>query len=422
MFLLPVTYLAIIINCHTGYVQYTSGFGKMMFLMNMESEVFRGIALVWFIISMINLCRFSYRTFRTHGICKYNYDDGESLAQTEFERVKDILGMKGKITFLRNDNCAVNSPFVTGIFRRKLVLPFTGEEYDKDELAVILYHELIHFQKHDLVFKFLTIIIVALQCYNPFAYLLLRQVNYWSECDCDYRALQRLESEGIRLKQYYQTIYQLATEDKHHPYSDTFSMLFEKKNSLERRFDYMSINSKKFRTSSKAVMVLLSMVFVLAGTVTSYAAGTKVAEQADGEFKKTQEIAATADFTSTDIWSDEFVVTEADSAGVETIYNESEIMLLGGDSFYWTVPVGTRYVTSSIYLSKGTVISIACTARPSDCTYWFGLMKMSDNSATVVEGSGTGGHDFTISSSGFYRVMVENRSSQEITVSGGYNY
>ena len=184
----------------------------------------------------------------------------------------------------------------------------------------------------------------------------------------------------------------------------------------------MSINSKKFRTSSKTVMVLLSMVFVLASTVTSYAAGTKVAEQADGEFKKTQEVMATADFSEADVWSDEFVVTEADSAGVETIYIESEVMPLGADSFTWTVPVGTRYVASSIYLSKGTVISIACTARPSDCTYWFGLMKMSDNSATVVEGSGTGGHDFTISSSGFYRVMVENRSSKEITVSGGYNY
>ena len=422
MFLLPTAYIVIVASDHNGYVQYADGLGKMMFLMSRESKAFQAIALVWFVILLINLVLFIYMSISAYCICRYNFDDGESLAQTEFERIKDALGIKGKVSLVRNDSSRIKSPFATGVFNRRVVVPFVDEEYDKEELEIILYHELTHFKKHDLVFKALTILIVALQCYNPFAYLLLHQVEYWSECDCDDRALSRLEQKGIDLKQYCSTIYRLSQEDEHRRYIYTFSMLFEKKHLLERRFDYMKDNRKNFRTSSKAAMTLLVAVFILASTVTSYAAGLKLAESNDKEFKVTQEVEVTVDNTEIDADLEEFVVTAEESKDVEIVCVGEDVMTLGGASFYWTVPVGTRYVTSAIYLSKGTVISIACTSKPSNCTYWYGLMRAADNSSTVVETSGTSGHDFTISSSGYYYVMVENRSSEEITVGGSYNY
>jgi len=106
---------------------------------------------------------------------------------------------------------------------------------------------------------------------------------------------------------------------------------------------------------------------------------------------------------------------------VEIIYINDDVMLLGQGTIDWDVPVGTRCVSGSIYLAKGTVVQIACTAIPSNCTYWFGLMHANSN-CTVVEGTGSGAHDFTVSSSGYYRIMVENRSSQAISVTGGYSY
>lgn len=124
-------------------------------------------------------------------------------------------------------------------------------------------------------------------------------------------------------------------------------------------------------------------------------------------------------FVPADSWSDEMLLEASD--GVDIVYVNDGIMTLGSGSIAWDVPANTRYVTSSIYMTEGTIVSIACTARPSDCTYWFGLMYAS-STCNVVEGTGSGAHDFTVPSNGYYRIMVENRSSETITVTGGYQY
>ncbi len=421
MFLLPVAYVAILVNYHAGYVWQMDSVWKTVFVISKDSEVFQLIALIWFVITIINLFRFSRMTYRSMQICRNNFDDGDSLAQDEFERVKEILGLKGKISLLRNDSSRIKSPFITGIMKRRVVVPYAEEEYDKDDLKIIFYHELTHYKKHDLIFKMLTILVVALQSFNPCAYLLLDLVSYWSECDCDNKALNKLEKEGISINQYYHTILRLLADDDRRQHIYIFSMLFEKKDVLERRIDYMKSNRKNFRTSSKVATVAITMAFILASTVTSYAAGLKLAEGGDVEFKETQEVRTSYDFTSTDEWSEEFTVTSDNSGSVNTLYMEEDIMPLTSATFNWTVPVGTRCVTSTIYFSKGTEVSIVATATPSTCTYWFGLMYP-DNSATVVEGTGAGNHVFTIPSSGYYRIMVENRSTQEINVAGAYSY
>ena len=106
---------------------------------------------------------------------------------------------------------------------------------------------------------------------------------------------------------------------------------------------------------------------------------------------------------------------------VDIVYVNDGIMTFGSGSIDWSVPAGTRYVTSSIYMAKGTEVQIACTASPSTCTYWFGLMA-ANSDCYVVEGSGAGAHVFTVPSNGYYRIMVENRSIQSINVSGTYRY
>ena len=137
MFLLPVAYIVIVASYHTGYVQCADGLGKMTFLMSRESETFQVIALIWFVILMINLVIFLYMSISAYRICRYNFDDGESLAQTEFERIKDALGIKGKVSLVRNDSSRIKSPFATGVFNRRVVVPFVDEEYDKEELEII---------------------------------------------------------------------------------------------------------------------------------------------------------------------------------------------------------------------------------------------------------------------------------------------
>lgn len=179
----------------------------------------------------------------------------------------------------------------------------------------------------------------------------------------------------------------------------------------------------KYRTSgekiAKSVTVALTLVFAMVSSVTAHAAGIGVAEANDKFLEENQEIVMFEEPVVVDEWTEQMVVETSED--VEIVYVNDVIMYLGGASFSWSVPANTRYVTSSIYFAEGTEVQISCTATPKDCVYWFGLMAAS-STCYVVEGTGSGSYDFTVPSSGYYRIMVENRSDETINVNGGYSY
>ena len=178
----------------------------------------------------------------------------------------------------------------------------------------------------------------------------------------------------------------------------------------------------KYRTNMKRVTKSVTfawvMVFAMVSTVTAHAAGIKILEINDNMLRENQVVSYYEDNATGD-WSE--IMTIENSDPVNTVYINDGIMTLGEGSFSWDVPVATRYVTNFIYLTEGQQIDITCTGRPTDCLYWFGIMHPS-SAVSVVEGTGMGGRTFTIPSSGYYRVLVENRGSTELHAVGTYVY
>lgn len=417
MYLLPITYLGIEYSYKKGYVQYHEGISRMMFVVDMNSLFQQGLMLLWLICTVVIAGKFIREEIVKHQICKNNFDDGNSLAQIEFERIKEELGIESEVELLRNDDPRLKSPFVTGIRKRRIVIPYG--DYTKEELDVILYHEFNHIRKSDIFFRYLTMLAITFNSINVFAYLLLERVIIWSEADCDARALESLEKNGITVGRYYDIIFKMLNADPNAPDLFYYPMLMSASESLYRRMDIM----QKYRTSgkkiAKSVTVALTVVFAMLSSVTAHATGVGFAKVNDALLEDSQELVVFDDFADTNGWSEEMVIESSDA--VEIVYINDGIMLLGQGSIDWDVPTGTRYVTASIYLTKGTEVQIACTASPSNATYWFGLMH-SSSTCYIVEGSGAGSHTFTIPSSGYYYVMVENRSSQTIHAMGSYQY
>jgi len=54
-----------------------------------------------------------------------------------------------------------------------------------DELRFILKHELVHYKRKDLYYKFLVLIATAIHWFNPFIYLIERAINAQCELSCD---------------------------------------------------------------------------------------------------------------------------------------------------------------------------------------------------------------------------------------------
>lgn len=269
----------------------------------------------------------------------------------------------------------------------------------------------------------MTTVIVIIQSFNPPAYILVGLLNLWSEQDCDRKVVQRLNSMGIGRSGYFQIIWTIseAAEQMSRDLG-VFSMLFESKEMLERRVDFMKKHGKNLKTTSKIVTALLLLTFITISTRTSYAAGVGMANANDELFKRTQVVNfKEQDVTFSD--SSEFNVTAEENSLVPQIVMDDEIITRGSDgaSFDWTIPAGTRYVTPEKFFKKGTKITIAVTVVPSDITYWYGLMHTSGES-TVCENTGAGNYTFTVEKTSFYRIMVENRSEDtEMHALGAYS-
>ena len=417
MYLLPITYVTFFVNGRSGYIQNADRASKVLFVLNMNNLLFQGIGIIWFILTVVIGGFYFMNEMAKRRICRYNFDDGESLAQTEFERIKEIVGVKGKVILLRNDDPRVQSPFVTGVFRRKIIIPY--REYTEEELKVILYHELNHIKKSDVFFRYLTVVAIIVNSINVCSYLLWDLMQLWSEADCDAMALDGLEKEGISKSRYYDIIWKLMENGPAEATLFYYPMLLSTQESLYRRMMIMEKYRANMRKVGKSVAFAMVMAFAMLSTVTAHAAGLGLAEVNEDNLKETQNVAGYGDFEDEIDWSEEMFIPANDV--VDIVYINDGIMTLGSGSINWDVPVGTRYVTNAFYFTKGTVVQIACTATPASATYWFGIMN-ENSDCHIVEGSGSGSHDFTVPSNGWYRVMVENRSSQVIHVVGGYQY
>ena len=416
MYLLPITYVSLVMNYKAGYVEPMDSMWKLLFVVNIQNVRVQGVAVIWLVWCIVLLGITLKKELVRYKICKNNFEDGASLAQTEFERIKEVVGVKEKVELYRNDDVRLQSPFVTGFFRRRVVVPYL--EYSKEELQVILYHELNHIRKSDMIFRYLTMLAIIINCINPIAYLLWGQMLLWSEADCDAYAVDGLEREGISKKQYYKIILRLM-EDPKMVTLFYAPMLFRAKNSLYRRIDVMENYRTNMRRVAKSVTFAWVMIFALVSSVTAYAAGEEIVEAGDKALLETQQVERQGGFEESTGWSEEIFVPAGDVP--EMVYFNDDIMLLGAGTFDWNVRAGVRGVGNSIYLTAGTEVQIACTATPSNCLYWFGLMN-ANTDCYIVEGTGSGSHTFTIPSNGYYRIMVENRSTQQIRVMGTYQY
>jgi hypothetical protein len=70
---------------------------------------------------------------------------------------------------------------VTGIFSPAIYLPAPDEK----TLRFIITHELVHYRRKDLIYRYLTMLATALHWFNPVVHLSARAINLLCETSCD---------------------------------------------------------------------------------------------------------------------------------------------------------------------------------------------------------------------------------------------
>ncbi|MDO5124733.1 MAG: M56 family metallopeptidase [Eubacteriales bacterium] len=113
-----------------------------------------------------------------------------------FEEVKRECKVRSKINLVISG--VSPGPVSFGIFKKYVVLP--ADDYDLDELRYILMHECTHIRNRDALIKIITEVFVTIFWWNPFVYLLKKDLSHVLEIKCDQRVL---ENKTAQEKKYY---------------------------------------------------------------------------------------------------------------------------------------------------------------------------------------------------------------------------
>lgn len=182
---------------------------------------------------------------------------------------------------------ALETPMAVGLFEPKIYLPH--EAYSRQELEMIFRHELIHWGRKDLWYKFLLLLARSIHWFNPFVWLMAKRANRDLEISCDGEAVQ--EKDMAYRKAYSLMILQEAERGVQKQAALTTCFTDGKKALQERLVEIL--NGEK----RKRGMALVAMTLVLAlscGCLVSYGGGDSVFEQTDVALEEaTREIAET---------------------------------------------------------------------------------------------------------------------------------
>lgn len=149
----------------------------------LSTNSIRVIFTIWLLGAVITVFRFIYiyRKFIKSLRANCLSTSKEAIAQSLLEKNSNEMNLTRKINL---SFCRINiSPILLGVFKPMIVLPMF--DIPIEELDIIIKHELTHFKKKDLWVKQAMSFAMILHWYNPFIYILQKEINKWSEFSCD---------------------------------------------------------------------------------------------------------------------------------------------------------------------------------------------------------------------------------------------
>lgn len=177
--------------------------------------------------------------------------------------LKKEYGIRRKVSVL---SCsAKTTPFTTGIF--KPIIIFNHDD-DKNELEVILRHELVHIKRFDPLVSVLKCLAGILHWYNPLAFLLKTELERVCEVSCDEIVVKDMNPEQ---RTWYAKLL-VSQGRKAGMYSIYANPLTNEGKSMEERIIFIMKDSKgkKMRSGIISGIVVCIAVALCSVTVLAY--------------------------------------------------------------------------------------------------------------------------------------------------------
>ena len=175
-------------------------------------------------------------------------DDKQVLNMLQDVQAK--LGIKQQVAL---QICpGISSPMLLGFIRPTILLP--AGNIPSDELRLILKHELIHFKRRDVWYKALVFLATALHWFNPFIYMIAREIAIQCEISCDEEVVKSTDMDGRQ--KYVETIIGVIREQQMVQSKFSTNFYSGKRGMKHRVFSIMDARNKKRGISILAIIVV----------------------------------------------------------------------------------------------------------------------------------------------------------------------
>ena len=317
------------------------------------------IWLVWLVVAMGLLIR---KVTIYQGFMRYIHagltpvSDIERL--DELSIVAEQSGIKKPIELCVNP--LVSSPLLIGFFRPCIVLP--SADIPEKDFRYIILHELTHYKRRDMFYKWLVQVTVCLHWFNPLVYLMSREVTRACEFSCDEAVLAKMGCDHAQ--DYGKTLLDAMAAVGRYKENLGAVTLSENKELLKERLGAIM----KFKKKSKAIQLLtgtltLCIVFSAAFVgIYPTAAATDVPNSINTE----KSVPPLFDNSQTADNSSEMETLDFKGTSYYLVYNEAQLRAIGTGKY----GMNLNYMQQAdISLSAGDWVPIGTWDAPFTGTY-----------------------------------------------------
>jgi len=281
--------------------------------------------IILLIINLVTYIKFKYSV-----LCNSTIVEDKDIVML-FNVCKEELNIKTNVQ-LRTCNAAA-SPMLIGIMRPVvLVSNIYNIDSDYKGLKMIFIHELNHYKRKDIIIKFFGLIITAVHWFNPFVYVLSKEIDKYCEYFTDEKVVEEMDINDRKC--YAETILSFAGSQMFKKISLTTAMGSSGKQ-LKARLENMIYSFKI--TRRKRIMSLFAAVLILISSFTA-ACGVLPGNISGNNLKK----------------NDPFVVyIKEDGLYYSYLNGKDEIKIHDGNGFEY--PLVSKEGSYIAYTNKGSL-------------------------------------------------------------------
>ena len=276
----------------------------------------------------------------------------------ELSIVAEQLGIKKPIELCVNP--LVSSPLLIGFFHPCVVLP--SADIPEKDFRYIVLHELTHYKRGDMFYKWLVQVTVCLHWFNPLVHLMSREITKACEFSCDEAVLTKLGSSNAQ--DYGKTLLDAMAAVGRYKENLGAVTLSENKELLKERLGAIM----KFKKKSKAIQLLTGMLTLCIVFSAAFIGIYPTAAAADvpNSINTEKSVPPLFDNSQTADNSSEMETLDFKGTSYYLVYNEAQLRAIGTGKY----GMNLNYMQQAdISLSAGDWVPIGTWDDPFTGTY-----------------------------------------------------